>query len=161
EMLGSNEWLHAMTAFQASTGWNHSEGVDKWRFVGTGIVDGPWDTRLSGILTLASGGAFRGFVESGTNGAPASRFIPGAYFPAENIAFKMLDLKISKDFNLSNGHAFSIEGQVFNAADWVNKTYNEWGSGFSNAANPVATRKGNNSTTGPARSYQIGLKYKW
>lgn len=161
EMLGSNEWLHAMTAFQKNTGWNHSEGVDKWRFVGTGIVDGPWDTRLSGILTLASGGAFRGFIEGGTNGAPASRFVPGAYFPAEDVAFKMLDLKISKDFNLPNGHAFSVEGQVFNAADWVNKTYNEWGSGFSNAANPIPSRKGNNSTTGPARSYQIGLKYKW
>lgn len=161
EMLGSNEWLHAMTAFQKNTGWNHSEGVEKWRFVGSGIVDGPWDTKLSGLLTLSSGGAFRGFIESGTNGAPASRFIPGAYFPAEGIAYKTLDMKLSKDFKFGNGQAFTIDAQVFNAFDWVNKTYNEWGSGFSNAAKPVPTRKGNNETTGYARSYQLGLKYKW
>jgi outer membrane receptor protein involved in Fe transport len=161
KMLGSNEWLHAMTAFMENTGWNHAEGVDKWRFVGTGTVDAPMDIKLSGILTLASGGAFRAFVESGTNGAPASRFIPGAYFPADNIGFKMLDVKAAKDFALPNGTSFTLEAQIFNAFDWVNNNYGEWESGKSTAANPIAHRLGDNSTMGPARSYQIGVKYKW
>lgn len=161
EMLGSNEWLHAMTAFMRNTGWNNAEGVEKWRFVGSGIVDGPWDTTISGLLTLSSGGAFRGFTQAGALGAPASRFIPGAYFPRDKIAYKMLDLKIAKDFKLPNGHQFTVEGQVFNAFDWVNRVYSEWGGGLANAANPIASRAGDNNTQGPARSYQVGLKYKW
>ena len=161
EMLGSDDWLFTMNPFPYITGWNHSEGTEKWRFVASGIVDGPWDTKLSGLAVLSSGPAFRGFIAAGTNGAPAGRFIPGAYFPKEKIGYSQVDLKIAKDFTLPNSNVITVEGQVFNVFDSVNNTYNEWDGGFSSASQPVASRKGSLSTTGPARSYQVGLVYKF
>mgnify|MGYP001583270405 CR=1 FL=1 len=161
EMTGHNDQFLFDQALPISAGFHHAEGVDKWRFVGSGIIDGPWNTQLGGILTLASGAPFGGFTDRGVNGSPAATLIDGLYFPRDQIAFKQLDLKLTKEFAFPNGNALIVEGQVFNAFDWVNRTYGPWTSGFANAANPIPTRQGENNTQGPSRSYQVGLKYKW
>ncbi len=54
--LGSDEFFTGPD--QNTFGYQHSLGVSKYRFVGTGIVDGPWETTLSGTLTLATGTPF-------------------------------------------------------------------------------------------------------
>ncbi len=137
------------------TGMHAAPGVDKLRFVGTGIVDGPWDTQLSGILTLASGQPFDSIDTTG----PAVRIIPTALYPRNQLAYKNLDLRIAKDFELPNGQVITIDGQVYNVFDWVNKTYAGWGGGLNNGSGP--SRAGEHATTGNPRTFQVGLKYKF
>ena len=171
ESTGHNDPFIFDYANASAIGWHHAEDVEKWRFVGSAIVDGPWDTQLSGLLTLSSGAPFMAIYQTGYKDAsgfsyPAYKFADGTYFPKDKIAYKQLDLKISKDFVLPNGTTFSVEGQVINVFDSVNKTYSGWSGGLnkyddSTGVSTPATRAGDTNTTGPARSYQIGLKYKW
>ncbi len=137
------------------SGEHAAEGVDKMRFVGTGIVDGPWKTRVSGILTLASGAPFDYIDASG----PATRIIPGGIFPKNKLAFKQFDMRIAKDIDLPNGQTVTLDAQVYNLFDWVNKTYSGWGGGFNGGSG--ATGAGDTNTQGPARSFQVGLTYHW
>jgi len=137
------------------SGWHGAEGVDKWRFVGTGIVDGPWDTQVSAFVTLASGGPFDYIDATG----PAVRIIPGGIYPKDKIAYQNVDLRVSKDFDLPGGQTITLEGQVYNLFDSVNRTYSGWSGGFNGGSG--ATGAGDNNTVGSARSYQVGLRYKW
>ena len=168
EATGHNDRFIFDFAMPHDSGWHAAEGVDKWRFVGTGIVDGPWDTQLSAFVTLASGGPFDYIDASG----PAVRIIPGGVYPKDDIAYQNVDLRISKDFELPSGQTITLEGQVYNVFDSVNRVYSGWGGGLKcNAtdANCIAARngsqgptgEGDNNTTGSARSYQVGLRYKW
>jgi hypothetical protein len=171
ESTGHNDPFIFDYANATAGGWHHAEDVEKWRFVGSAIVDGPWDTQVSGLLTLSSGTPFMAIYQTGYTDEsgftyPAYRFADATYFPKDKIAYKQLDLKISKDFVLPNGTAFSVEGQVINVFDSVNKTYSGWSGGLnkydsSTDVSTAATRAGDTNTTGPARSYQIGLKYRW
>lgn len=142
-------------AMPHDSGWHGAEGVDKWRFVGTGIVDGPWDTQVSAFVTLASGGPFDYIDATG----PAVRIIPGGIYPKDKIAYQNVDLRVSKDFDLPGGQTITLEGQVYNLFDSVNRTYSGWSGGFNGGSG--ATGAGDNNTVGSARSYQVGLRYKW
>ncbi|ESQ92893.1 TonB-dependent receptor [Asticcacaulis benevestitus] len=168
DAIGQSDRYGFDYATPRDTGWHAAEGVDKWRFVGTGIVDGPWDTQVSAFVTLASGGAFQYIDASG----PAVRFIPGGVYPKDDIAYQNVDLRLSKDFELPSGQTITLEGQVYNVFDSVNRVYSGWGGGLK--CNPTdtgciadrngsqgPTRAGDNNTTGSARSYQVGLRYKW
>ncbi|EGF91778.1 tonB dependent receptor family protein [Asticcacaulis biprosthecium C19] len=155
EATGHNDRFIFDYAMPHDTGWHAAEGVDKWRFVGTGIVDGPWDTQLSAFVTVASGGPFD-YID---NTGPALRIIPGGIYPKDDPAYKSVDLRISKDFTLPNGQVITVDGQVYNAFDWVNKTYSGWGGGFNGGSG--ASGEGDTNTVGSARSFQVGLRYKW
>ncbi|WP_240006109.1 TonB-dependent receptor [Pseudaquidulcibacter saccharophilus] len=160
ESTGHNDPFIFDYANASATGWHHAEDVEKWRFVGSAIVDGPWDTQLSGLLTLSSGTPFARIADvTVAPNTTALQIIDAYYFPKDKIGYKQLDLKIGKDFTLPNGNVFTVEGQAINVFDWVNHTYGGWTSGRDTGSG--ATRAGENNTTGPARSYQIGLKYKW
>ncbi len=152
---GHNDRFIFDYAMPHDSGWHAAEGTDKVRFVGSAIVDGPWDTRFSGLLTLASGAPFDYIDNSG----PALRIIPGGIFPKNKLAFKQFDLRVSKDFTLPNGQTITLDGQVYNVFDWVNKTYSGWTGGFNGGTG--ASGAGDTSTTGVARSFQVGLTYKW
>jgi len=152
---GQNDRYGFDYATPDDTGWHSAEGVDKWRFVGTGIVDGPWDTQFSAFVTLASGGAFQYIDNSG----PALRIIPGGIFPKDNVAYQNVDLRVSKDFELPGGQTVTLEGQVYNLFDSVNRTYSGWTGGYNDGSG--ATGAGDQATVGSARSYQVGLRYKW
>ncbi|HTM81761.1 TonB-dependent receptor [Asticcacaulis sp.] len=154
EATGHNDRFIFDYAMPHDSGWHGAEGVDKWRFVGTGIVDGPWDTQLSTFVTLASGAPFDYIDQTG----PANRIIPGGVYPKNDIAYKTVDFRISKDFELPSGQTITLEGQVYNAFDWINRTYGY--AGGVNTGNG-ATGQGDDNTIGSARSYQIGLRYKW
>jgi len=165
---GHNDRFIFDYAMPHDSGWHDAEGVDKWRFVGTGIVDGPWDTQVSAFVTLASGGPFDYIDASG----PAVRIIPGGVTPKDNIAYQNVDLRISKDFELPGGQTITLEGQVYNLFDSVNRIYSGWGGGLKCSPTDTGcidardgqqgpTRAGDNNTTGSARSYQVGLRYKW
>ncbi|MDV6330238.1 TonB-dependent receptor domain-containing protein [Asticcacaulis sp. 201] len=152
---GHNDRFIFDYAMPHDSGWHGAEGVDKWRFVGTGIVDGPWDTQVSAFVTLASGAPFD-YID---NTGPALRIIPGGIYPKDKIAYQNVDMRISKDFELPSGQTITLEGQVYNLFDSVNRTYSGWGGGFNGGSG--ATGAGDNNTTGSARSFQVGLRYKW
>ena len=141
-------------------GYVDAAGVDHIRFVGTGIVSGPWGTTLSATLTLASGQGF-GTVDATGNipaGACCRANFNGVYFPKDQLAFQQLDLRFAKDFELPSGQVITIDGQVYNVFDHVNRSYSAWGAGANWGGGPSLKE---NNTAGPPRSYQIGLKYKW
>ncbi len=157
--LGADEYFEG--PHQNTFGWNHSLGVSKYRFVGTGIVDGPWQTTISATLTLATGTPF-GSVIGGIPGPAENPGIPivnlgGVYFP-KGLAYQELDARIAKDFTLPNGNVITLDGQVYNLFDHVNRAYSAWGAG-SNWGGGAPLLE--NSTQGPARTFQVGLKYKF
>ncbi len=141
----------------ADTGMHAAPGVDKMRFVGTAIIDIPYGLQLSGTLTLASGQPFDSISTTGPGGTV--RIIPDYYYPKNGLAYQDLDLRLTKDFQLPNGQMITIDGQVYNVFNSVNRTYSGWGGGFDGGTG--ATRQGDTATTGYARTFQVGLKYKF
>ena len=156
--LGADEFFAG--ANQNVFGYTHSLGVDKMRFVGTGIVDGPWDTTISATLTLASGQPFGTIDGRGPNPPNACCIanLGGVYFPEDKLAFQQLDMRVAKDFTLPNGNVITIDGQVYNLFDHVNRAYSAWGAGSNWGGGPAMKE---NSTQGVARTFQVGLKYKF
>jgi outer membrane receptor protein involved in Fe transport len=140
---------------QDAYGWQHITGLEKWRFVGSGIVGLPWGFRASTTVTLASGPRF-GHVSFSNQ--PCGGCIPfndaGVFSPKKNIAYKTVDLRLAKIFRTPWGHEVTADFQVYNVFDWVNRTYSIWGAGSGD--NPTLKENG---TTGNARSFQAGLKY--
>ncbi len=154
EMNGHNDQFIFDYANPRDTGMHHAEGVDKWRFVGSGIVSGPWDTRVSTIVTLASGTPFQSIDNTG----PAVRIIDGYYFPKKG--FSQVDLRLSKDFTLPNGQMVTVDGQIYNLFDTVNRRYSGWTGGY-NGGSGASLEPDANAQEGPSRSFQVGLTYKW
>ena len=149
--LGADEFFAGPD--QNQFGWQDVQGVDKFRFVGTGIVNLPLDFRLSSTLTLASGPGFGSviFYPDGIvfNGA-------GVYHPKKEIAYKTLDMRLAKSFRTPWGHELTADFQVYNVFDWVNRNYSTWGAG--SGENPTFEENG---TVGNARTFQAGLKYSF
>lgn len=139
-------------------GWEYVQGVEKYRFVGTGIVRGPFDTILSGTLTLGSGPAFGNVIFKPNPPEQACCYgnMGGVFFPKETFAYSNLDLRIAKNFKLPWGHDMEVSFAAFNVFDTVNRSYSAWGAG--SGENPTFEENG---TVGNARSFQVGAKYKF
>jgi hypothetical protein len=145
------------------TPWYPSSFDERHRVVASGIVDLPWDFRLSGILTLGSGTPFTQFVcptavrPDPSNpdicwnaGRPEkySFIIPNAW------AFRQLDLRLAKTFELFDGHALEATFDAINVLD--TKNYN----GFEQCL--CSAEYGEpRSQAFPTRSFQFGLRYRW
>lgn len=147
---------------QTAFGWQDTRGLERWRFVGTGIVDLPLDFRLAGTLTLSSGPSF-GNVDFDRPDEPAScdggcfyYNDAGVFRPKKDIAYKNLDLRLAKVFDLPGEHEVTFEFEVFNVFDWVNRNYSTWGAG--SGSNPPLEE---NNTVGNARTFQAGLRYRF
>ena len=139
-------------------GWEYVQGVEKYRFVGTGIVRGPFDTVLSGTLTLSSGPSFGNviFKPNAPENACCYGNFGGVFFPKPFIAYSNLDLRIAKNFKLPWGTNFEVSFAAFNVFDTVNRAYSAWGAG--SGTNPTLQENG---TVGNARSFQVGGKFKF
>jgi len=156
--LANNDEFYNGPAVDAY-GWENVQGVEKYRFVGTGIVRGPFDTVLSGTLTLSSGPAF-GNVIFGLPNQPQEACcygnMGGVFFPKETFAYSNLDLRIAKNFEMPWGHDFEVSFAAFNVFDTVNRNYSAWGAG--SGVDPTFEENG---TVGNARSFQVGAKYRF
>jgi hypothetical protein len=144
---------------QDAFGWQPTAGLERWRFVGTAIGDLPLGFQLSGTLTLASGPRFGNvdFDRKPPNCSGCVYFNDGGPLaPKQDIAFKNLDLRLAKRFRTPWGHELQADLSVFNVFDWINRTYSTWGAG--SGSNPPLEENG---TTGYARSFQAGLKYRF
>ncbi|WP_316251111.1 TonB-dependent receptor domain-containing protein [Sphingomonas sp. JC676] len=141
-------------------GWNYVQGVEKFRFVGTGIARGPFGTVLSGTLTLGSGPAFGNiiFKPNPPENACCYANMGGVFFPHETFGYSNLDLRIAKKFKMpyADGHELEVSFAAFNVFDTVNRSYSAWGAG--SGENPTFEENG---TIGLARSFQVGAKYKF
>ena len=143
---------------QDAYGWQPVYGLERWRFVATGIVGLPYGFRASTNVVLASGPRF-GHVDFGAPqpcGGCLKFNDSGVLSPKQDIAYKTVDLRLAKIFRTPWGHDVTLDFQVFNVFDWVNRTYSTWGAG---AGNPPPREE--NGTTGNARSYQAGVKYSF
>lgn len=140
-------------------GWQWVQGVEKYRFVGTGIFRGPYDTVISGTLTVSSGPAF-GNIIFGLPNQPQEACcygnMGGVFFPDTLIGYETLDLRIAKNFKMPWGHDLEASFAAFNIFDTVNRNYTAWGAG--SGVDPTFRENG---TVGNARSFQAGLKYKF
>ncbi|VVT21410.1 conserved exported hypothetical protein [Sphingomonas sp. EC-HK361] len=139
-------------------GWNYVAGVEKYRFVGTGIVKGPLDTKLSGTLTVSSGPSFGQVIFPANPPEKACCYgnFGGVFWPGEIVGYFNLDLRASKNFRLPWGHDLEVSVAAFNIFDAVNRTYSAWTAG--SGVNPT---KKEYDTVGYARSFQVGAKYKF
>ena len=150
---------------QDAFGWQPVGGLERWRFVGTGIVGLPFDFRLSSTVTLARGPRFGTFIDI----PPAERPCQdcnilnegGIYSPKNPVAYKTVDVRLAKNFKTPWGHELTADFQVYNLFDWVNRNYEAWGAGAANSGNNFTPTRKQNSTVGNARSFQAGLKYRF
>lgn len=147
----------------SQTPWYPSSFDERHRVVASGIVDLPLDFRLSGILTLGSGTPFTQFVcPSAFRPDPSnpdicwnagrpekySFIIPNAW------AYRQLDLRLTRTFELWDGHAVEA---IFDAINVLNhKNYN----GFEQCL-CSADYGDPRSQAFPTRSFQVGLRYRW
>lgn len=154
--LGSDEFFNGPR--QDAYGWQWVQGTERYRFVGSGIVRGPFDTVLSGTLTLGSGPAFGNIIFKANPPENACCYgnLGGRFFPKETFAYSNLDLRIAKNFHMPWGHDFEVSFAAFNVFDTVNRNYTAWGAG--SGENPTFEENG---TVGNARSFQVGAKYRF
>ena len=139
-------------------GWNYVAGVEKWRFVGTGIARGPFDTKVSVTGTFSSGPSFGQVIFPANPPEQACCYgnFGGVFWPGEVVGYANVDARIAKNFKMPWGHDLEFSFAAFNIFDSINREYSAWGAG--SGLNPT---KKQNSTVGNARSFQVGAKYKF
>ncbi len=146
-------------------GWHYVAGSESFRYVGTAIVRGPWDTTLAGTLTLSSGPYFGDVIFGLPNTPPTACCygnFGGVFTPKQFFGYKNLDLRIAKTFHTPVGDV-TADFQAYNIFDWVNRSYSAWGAGsrsYDATTGTISdpTRK-ENSTVGNARQFQAGVRY--
>ena len=139
-------------------GINYVAGVEKWRFVGTAIARGPWDTKVSLTGTFSSGPSFGQviFPANPPQNACCYGNFGGVFWPDQIVGYGSVDARISKSFKMPWGTDLEINFAAFNLFDSVNRTYSAWGAG--SGTNPT---KRENDTQGVPRSFQVGARYKF
>lgn len=141
-------------------GMNYVAGVEKWRFVGTGIARGPWDTKVSLTGTFSSGPSFGNviFRSNPPENACCYGNFGGVFWPGEVVGYGSVDARISKTFNLPWGRGLEVSFAAFNLFDSINRNYSAWGAG--SGTNPIKKNDGD-GTTGVPRSFQVGAKFSF
>jgi outer membrane receptor protein involved in Fe transport len=156
--LNGDEVFNATS--QNAFGWNYVNGVPKWKFIATGSYRAPLGFILSGTLDLESGPSF-GHIsfDNPPDQACCQGNFGGVYYPKPFIAYKKLDLRIAKKFELppGSGQEVTVDFEVFNAFNWLNRTYSTWGAGSGNPAPLIE----NGQVGNDGRQFQAGIKYKF
>lgn len=163
--LNSDEFYNGtdMTGF----GMQKVNGVEDWRWVTAANARLPWDVTLGANLSLSSGPRF-GSLLAGWNTNPPLNVPDGAccianfggvYSPKPFIGYKRLDMRVAKTFKMpyAGGHDLTVDFQVFNLFNWLNRTYSSWGAG----GGMPAPLQEDTQVARDARSFQAGLKYQF
>ena len=148
-------------------GWGNVSGVP-WYMWNTSVnYRAPADFILSGTLNLNSGPAF-GHIIFGQNpdGSPSPAGTTyanfnGVYYPRNVFAYKRLDLRIAKSFTMpwAGDHKLTVDFEVFNVFNWLNRNYSAWGAGSGLA--PPGVLDGDGQVGNDQRQFQAGIKYKF
>ena len=83
----------------------------------------------------------------------------GPLTPKKDIAYKRLDLRVAKTFKMpyAMAHELTIDFEVFNVFNTLNRTYSTWGAGGGDP--PPRTENG--QVANDQRQFQVGLKYSF
>lgn len=128
-------------------------GYEKHRAVFNGMVDLPWDVRLSGLVTYGSGAPF--FVIDANAGFQPGNIRLGHFEHVPH--FLQVDLRLQKIFRLFGDKEFSLSAEVFNLFNRANFGGAE---GFTCCGgNPNFGVP--NSLAGPPRSFQLGAAFRF
>ncbi len=131
---------------------------ERHHIVASGIVGLPMDFRLSGILTLGSGLPFTQFVcPTASNpdicwngGRPEKR----SFIIKDAFAFRQVDLRLTKAFDLFNGQSVELILDAINVFNFRNYSNFEQCLCSSQYGQPRGQFL-------PTRSLQVGLRYRW
>lgn len=145
---------------QTAYGNGFVAGVPDWKWITAVNYRAPYDITLSGTLDLESGARF-GSVVFGNAPAGACCYanFSGLYSPIPFVGYKDLDLRIAKTFKMpyAHSHELTVDFQVYNAFDWLNRSYSAWGAGSHSAGTPPTLIE--NTQNGNSRRFQAGVKY--
>lgn len=120
-----------------------SANDEEHRIVASGLVDLPWNTRLSGLAQYGSGTPFTIF-------GPA----PPDWNGGRREPFEQLDLRLTKFFDFEDEHSFEIFFDAINVFDHVNNPAIEQcncSPNFEQANNQIVQ----------GRSFQVGARARW
>ena len=149
-------------------GWGPVQGMERWRFVGSGTVRLPFDVRLSTIVTLSSGPSYGSVICCNVPNSVAGPGGPSAYFTdfgiyrPHGIGYKNVDFNIAKSFKMpwNAGHELTLYFQALNAFDFVNRNYSMWTGGFQGYGGPPPSHKHDpGSVASQGRNFKIGAKF--
>ncbi len=139
-----------------------TDNDERHRIVANGIVDLPWDFRLSGILTLGSGTPFDVFDDRGptfvyrpNHGRPQQYnfIIPNSW------AYRNLDLRLTKTFELWNASELELYVDAINVFNFDNFAGFDGGTGSAASPNPNFERP--SRVLYPTRTFQLGMRYSF
>ena len=150
-------------------GWRPVQGMERWRFVGSGTVKLPFDIKLSTVATLSSGPSFGSVLCCNVPASVAGPGGPSAYFtdfgvlrPKKFIAYKNIDFNVSKSFKMpwNRDQQLTVYFQALNAFDFVNRNYSMWTGGFQSYNGPGPSRKHDpTEVASQGRNFKIGAKF--
>jgi outer membrane receptor protein involved in Fe transport len=142
-----------------------NNAVSRHRFVGTGVVRGPWDTTVSAKLTLASPiphADIACYLPPGTYFATGSSCTPVSIAPNNFFGYRELDLQFSKDFALPGSLSLYVRLDLLNVFNWSNfSDYNtNYGSSGQLPPNPVSYNQIGNILGVPRTlKAQLGMRF--
>lgn len=144
---------------QTAYGWGNVAGVPWWIWNTSAEYRFGWGIVGSATINLNSGPSFGHIVFSAPPGACCYANFNGVYWPKDSVAYKRVDLKLSKSFKMPylHGSELSVYVEGFNVFNSLNRTYSAWGAGSGN--NPSLIENG--QLANDQREYQAGVKYKF
>jgi outer membrane receptor protein involved in Fe transport len=141
-------------------GWHPSTGVPKHRFVGTAIVDAPWDMTFSAKLTLASPFYYEALNcnYQGTTVDAYCFFQP--FKPDTTFGTRQLDIALQKNFDAWSDLVLSVRADVLNVFNYENPNrYETWRGGPGQPPNDAF-----GDPTGyaqPTRTFKLSFALNW
>jgi hypothetical protein len=146
----------------AAWGWHRADAAERHRIVLSGIKDLPWGITGSTLITLGSGQAYTQIRDNPGGGVT---FLPGRGQPNDvfgPFAFAQIDMRLSKDFTVWNGHTIGVVLDAINVTNETNFGYEQWVGGFIPRPGNTNPNFGQPSRlVSPPRSFQVGLRYRW
>lgn len=149
----------------AATPFFNTPGVERHRVVASGTLKLPWDILASSIVTLGSGRPLTIFNPG--NGAKPDWFAQfperRAFLPGLNFAYRQIDLRFNKSFQVFGGHRVEAIVDAINVFNFTNYNgydqalrVNNTGEAAFNPRYGIPT-----SQALPTRTIQVGLRYSF
>jgi outer membrane receptor protein involved in Fe transport len=129
---------------------------ERHRLVISGIVQLPYDFRLSALATFSTGKNFTIFGAGPPLWNAGTPYAEDMFFFGDVFANQNIDLRLSKDIDFSSGHSAYFYVDLLNATDHVNPTE---GTVEQCVCSPLYSRI--TPRTSQGRSYQIGFGYRF
>jgi outer membrane receptor protein involved in Fe transport len=136
-------------------GWHTSTGVPRHRFVGTAIVQAPWDMTFSAKLTLQSPLEYEALnCRPGPNLCFFQNFEPDT-----TLGLRQFDVAMEKIWNAWEGLSLRLRADVLNVFNYENVDRYETWRGDINGPNPafgvpLAYRQ-------PTRTFKLSFSLNW